>query len=118
MNERDNKFFNALKERLTETPSPHCDRTFWAKFESEFGKKQTTISWWKILLPTLSSAALILFLVFRAPKSTDIELAETATMMEMVLSDAEMFEELELFAVLEDIELSEEEWNLLLEDES
>lgn len=121
------EFFDALKEKLEAAPSRRTDRAFWHKFEDEFGQRRSVRvpTWfdWRWAAPVAMTALLLIVLVPRWRSTPDLRFVAESDMMGRILESAPMLQELDLFTSspggqLSLAELSDEEWNILLNEEN
>jgi len=122
MTDRKGDFFSALARKLRREPARAADQRFWARFDQEFGKSRSSERWtlkWSLMRIGPVAAALVVsiggFWLYRdqQPDVAESRMAEAA-----MAAHQEMFEEYELFAEFDSVELplEDEEWNELLAD--
>jgi hypothetical protein len=112
-------FFEALRKKLMLKPDRHFDQRFWARFEAEAGLEKRTSSFAFFSRPVILrfSTALVLAVaiyvgqhLYFKPSPQDI------TMGADLISQKEMIEDLEFFLAIEDVDMSDEDWKLLIAD--
>ncbi len=124
-------FFSALRQKLTRQPSAKFQKTFWKSFEGEFAS--TEIRWkptrarllrW-IFAPALALLAIFLFKDNPLYRRNVIEDQFADVPYERLIEQTELIENLDLFvgpkeamAQVDFSELTEEEWKILLTEES
>lgn len=112
------KFFEILKEKLQRKPDRYFDQQFWAKFEGEFGQEKKAPNfrihrWVQVAL--VASVAVISIWITKSQfdnSPVPIDIRQSLAIM----NDAEMYEDLDLFLTLEDVNLSDEDWDFLLKE--
>jgi hypothetical protein len=119
----DSKFFKVLKKKLSRNVSPDFDNKFWKNFEEEFPNKKMGLKELlniKIVFPSMAAVLIISGLVVNYQMQNEREFKlENSPLVSMapILGEVNP-EDLELLSEMESIELSEEEWEILLGDAS
>ncbi|MBT3981822.1 MAG: hypothetical protein HOE90_10740 [Bacteriovoracaceae bacterium] len=119
------RFENALKNKLEVGLSGDFDSAFWTKFNSEFEEKISTSKssvkakrpWFlsKAFMAGISFAA---FLVISVTVFKPFEELSPQSQMEvaMILEMEPALDNLDLFSQVDNLELTEDEWNVLVGD--
>ncbi|HUP56711.1 MAG TPA: hypothetical protein VM598_04610 [Bdellovibrionota bacterium] len=110
-------FFSMLRAKLRREPDRNFDQRFWAKFEGEFGAAPSFLdrliaraSPVRYALAAGVAAALVFAFYSRMPADLPRDLADL-----QVAQLQPVLENLELFETLDDVDLSDQEWDELLE---
>lgn len=124
---KENTFFLDLKEKLEIPLTEEFDQSFWKRFGDEIPKKKS-ISGWKIpefrfLLPTAALSMSIflgvIYYQFYNQPNYQNHMGTIATMIELdPLLSGLKDDELELLGEIDTIDLTDEEWNILVGDPS
>ena len=69
------------------------------------------------VFPTAAVALLVIFILTKRPEFTESQMIAEVDIIEEILESNEMYRNLEMFATLEEIDLSDEEWQILLGEE-
>lgn len=110
--------FEILKEKLQKKPDRYFDQQFWAKFEAEFGNEPTPAHfrmhrWIQVSLV----AAMSVIAVFASRTYFDnMPVPEDMRQSVAIMEEIEMYENLDMFLTLDDVNLSDEDWEILLKD--
>lgn len=118
---RPEDFFDELRAKTSEEPSRPFERTFWKKFEAEFGEKKHAVrnwNWRPHLRWAVPAFAAVLCLVLVLPRwrtAPDGSILAESEAVQTILDNSSMFEELDLFLGSRPLaELSDDEWKKLL----
>ena len=119
-------FFEILKRKISRTPDRRFDQMFWAKFEGEFGVSPDSVQPGFLdrilggirpvrhVLAFGAVAGLAAVVIVKAPwKESEID--STAA---PVVASMGLLENIELFETLDDVELSDQDWKFLIDEES
>lgn len=117
-----NNFFKKIKEKLAAKPSEDFDTQFWKKFDNEFNLSEIPEA--KVIplfagLKNIMSLGMAMILIIAIGVTVKMRLEGDPSEMlteASVLEYEEVLDHLEEFAEFEDINLSEEDWDLLLAD--
>jgi hypothetical protein len=110
--------FDILKEKLQKKPDRYFDQQFWTKFEAEFGNEPAPSyfrmhRWIQITLV----AGLSVIAVFASRSYFDnMPVPEDMRQSMAIMSEVEMYENLDMFLTFDDVNLSDEDWEILLKD--
>ena len=122
MNEQqENIFFKTIEEKISINPSPSFDKNFWTAFEKvsninqseKQGFFQSLLS--KPMIPALSVSLVVLFSVLYINNYTPSINQNTSIAMEIIEME-QMLENMDILAEVDDINLTEEEWEILTGD--
>ncbi|MEQ1876010.1 MAG: hypothetical protein ABL958_05145 [Bdellovibrionia bacterium] len=113
-----NNIFEILKEKLQRKPDRYFDQKFWAKFESEFGQETrfpaVRIHKWVTVSIVMSLAISVVLITKNHFDNAPIPADMSQSLA--IMNDAEMYEDFDMFLTLEDVNLSDEDWDFLLKD--
>lgn len=123
MNKDDNSnIYNTVKEKLENDLSHDFDKTFWNRFKKENPKKPFSfMSLLKIQIVFPSMAAILiisgLIISYQLNIEKDFRIGNNTPLISMapILNQVQI-EEMELLSEMDSIDLTEEEWEILLGD--
>ena len=108
---KEDKYNKILREKLDSNLPKDFDESFWNKFENHFDRKKekSLFNLSSILVPVTTLSIILTLFIYQndGPQETTIELANLSQM----LQNYDYIEEPEL------IELTDEDWDILLEKE-
>ncbi len=126
-------FFKVLRKKLVTPPGEGFDRQFWAKFEREFGGHAVDVPSWldrlaevwqgALWVPVTASLAIVAVIGAReyAHRSELASLQSEGALAEQILGDEELLRESEMLAEMDGagitVDLSDEDWEVLLGDD-
>ena len=133
--DRKKNFFELLKKKLEKQPDRRFDQVFWSKFEREFGNSPfspqptaldrmlSIIRPVRYLVGAAGAAALAVAIFVKAPWKDSalqpMDLAEIETTGPVIAhlgTFQGVLDNLDLFETLDDVDLSDQEWNDLLKE--
>ncbi len=110
--------FGILKGKLERKPDRLFDQQFWAKFENEFGSApkpvRSRVPQWVQIGMAFGISAIAVF----ASRSyfDNLPVPEDMKQSMAIMREVEMYENLDMFLTLDDVNLSDEDWEILLKD--
>lgn len=108
-------FEKILNEKTNKNLPEGFDNLFWEKFESvrPVEKKFKLL---EFLMPGLSLAVAALFVLFIYKNTIIKDPTHNSNLLVEVLENQELLEDMELLGTFEDVELSDDEWKILLSE--
>jgi len=123
MNNNQKDSFGVLREKLMQEPSPGFDQKFFEKFNQEFDQASqrkwslANLFSFKIAVPVGVAAMLALFSLYQRSFDQYDPMLENKFVIAEVVENQELYKNYELFEMLDDVELTEEDWDYLLSEE-
>lgn len=115
---KEKNIFSLLKAKLERRKPLGFNTRFWSKFNSEFSEEKTPFLNWNLnkLVPTAALCLLVLLVALNYEKIVNYYRppGENFYSASAILDNEEMIEDLDMFLTLEDMDLTEEEWEILL----
>ena len=122
MNSNEKDSFGILREKLMQEPGPGFDQRFFEKFNQEFDQPVKKWSFaslfsFKIAVPVGVAAMIAVFSLYQRSFVQYDPAIQDMFMVSELVENQELYENYEFFEMLDDIELTEEDWDYLLSDE-
>ena len=119
--QQENIFLKTIEEKISVNPSPSFDKNFWSAFDkvSSINQSekhsffQSLLS--KPMIPALSVSLVVLFSVLYINNYTPSINQSDSIAMEIIEME-QLLENMEILAEVEDINLTDEEWEILTGD--
>lgn len=116
------KWEKSLASKLRVDIRPEFDQQFWAKFEQQFREKETiihkenkgtaAIPWWSWSFNFAWATCLVIALTYQVGKFNQ-QMEKENSKIAFVMKIAPALESIEAYSELDDLNLTEEEWEIL-----
>jgi hypothetical protein len=110
--------FLLLKKKLKRDPSPSFDKTFWERFETQFGKEKWSLLAYSHMKLAASLVVLVLIFTFALKQDLFRKTTDEDLMAYEIMQNEELFENLDAFLTDSEsdefMELTDEEWEILI----
>ena len=117
------EYFKNLKGKIKKKADPGFDNRFWVKFEREFKEEKVSLleqireflfGHMNVLVP-VGAVALVLIIYMNVPDVLNQQDLNEAQAFSDVLDNREMLEHMDLMMEVDSANLTEKEWQVLLE---